>query len=245
MYKHFVNLLDGVPIYVDTYPDFCLTAERIQKAITPKTKILIINSPANPTGVIPKISDLKDIAEICNKHGIIVICDEIYSNFCYDEKFQSVFPYVERGVLIDGFSKSHAMTGWRIGYALAPKELIQQMIKLQQYTFVCAPSMAQKAAMTALKTDMSTTIANYKKKRDIIYNGLKDKYELVMPKGAFYAFPKVNGDSTAAKFVEKAIENNLLMIPGNVFSERDTHFRIAFAADDSILQKGVEVLQKL
>jgi aspartate aminotransferase/aminotransferase len=244
MYKHFVNLLDGKPVFVDTYPDFALTAERVEQYLTPKSKILIVNSPCNPTGQVYTESALKELAELCNSHGIFVLTDEIYSSFSYDQPHASIFPHVENGILLDGFSKSHAMTGWRVGYAVGPAEIIQQMNKLQQYTFVCSPSMAQKAAVTAVEYDMSATVADYKCKRDIIYGGLKDTFELVQPGGAFYAFPKAPGDSGTA-FVEKAIANNLLIIPGNVFSEKDTHFRISFAADNAVLEKGIEILNSL
>jgi len=244
MYKHFVNLLDGVPVFVDTYPDFCLSAERVEPYITPKTKLLIVNSPANPTGQVFSDSSLKDLADLCNRHGIFVITDEIYSAFSYDAPHTSIFPYVSNGLLLDGFSKSHAMTGWRVGYAAGPAELIQNMNKLQQYTFVCSPSMAQKAAVVALDHDMSDTIAAYIRKRDIIYNGLKDRFDLVKPGGAFYAFPAAPGGNASA-FVQKAIANNLLVIPGNVFSEKDSHFRISFAADDSVLEQGIAILNSL
>ena len=244
MYKHFVNLINGKPIFIDTYPDFKLTAERIEKYITDKTKMLIVNSPCNPTAAVYSEKDLKEIAELCNKRGIWVISDEIYSAFAYDNNFTSIFPFVENGLLLDGFSKSHAMTGWRVGYAVGNKEVIQEMCKLQQYTYVCAPSMAQKAAINALDVDISSIVNAYRKKRDIVYESLKDKFELVKPGGAFYAFVKAPGGN-ATSFVEKAIANNLLIIPGAVFSEQDTHFRISFAADDEVIKSGMEILNKL
>ena len=244
MYKHFVNLLDGVPVFVDTYPDFALTAERVEQYITPKTKILIVNSPANPTGSVYSDKTMKELAAVCNERGIFVLSDEIYSSFSYDTPHSTVFPHAENGLLLDGFSKSHGMTGWRVGYAAGPHEVIQQMSKLQQYTFVCSPSMAQKSAVVALEHDMSDIIALYKQKRDIIYTGLKDSFELTQPGGAFYVFPKAPGGNGTA-FVEKAIANNLLVIPGSVFSEKDTHFRISFAADNETLEKGIDILNSL
>jgi aspartate aminotransferase/aminotransferase len=244
MYKHFVNLLDGVPVFVDTYPDFTLTAERVERYMTPKTKILIVNSPANPTGKVFADSTMKELAALCNEHGIFVLSDEIYSNFSYDRPHSTIFPHIENGLLLDGFSKSHGMTGWRVGYAVGPQNLIHHMNKLQQYTFVCSPSIAQKAAVIALQHDMSDVVELYKQKRDIIYSGLKDTFELTQPGGAFYAFPKAPGGSGTA-FVEKAIANNLLVIPGTVFSETDTHFRISFAAENALLEKGIEILNTL
>lgn len=244
MYKHFVNLIGGKPVYIDTYPDFALTAARVEKYITDKTKMLIVNSPCNPTAAVYPNDELKAIAELCNKRGIWIISDEIYSSFSYDEEFASIFPFAENGILLDGFSKSHAMTGWRVGFARGNKNVIQEMCKLQQYTYVCAPSMAQKAALDALDVDISDIVVSYKKKRDIVYENLKDKFELVKPGGAFYAFVKAPGEN-ATVFVEKAIANNVLIIPGSVFSERDTHFRISFAADDEIIKKGMDILNGL
>ena len=241
MYKHFANLIGGVPVYVDSYPDFQLTAERVEKCITDKTKMLLVNSPCNPTAAVYPESELKKIAELCNRHGIWIVSDEIYSAFSYDRPFASIFPYTERGLLLDGFSKSHGMTGWRVGYAVGNREVIQQMCKLQQYTYVCAPSMAQKAAVKALETDMTEMVDTYRHKRDIVYEGLKDHFELTKPGGAFYAFVRAPGNNGTA-FVEKAIANNLLIIPGSVFSERDTHVRISYAAEDDVINRGAEVL---
>ena len=137
------------------------------------------------------------------------------------------------------------MTGWRLGYAAGAKKIIQTMAKFQQFTFVCAPSIAQVAGLTALNTDVSGYVAEYRNKRDLIYNGLKDiGYDVVRPDGAFYIFPKApwgNGE----EFVAKCIENNLLVIPGNVFSEYNTHFRISYAAEDSTIKAGLAVLERL
>ena len=136
------------------------------------------------------------------------------------------------------------MTGWRLGYAAGPDEIIREMIKIQQYSFVCAPSFAQKVGVKALDYPMQEEIDKYRRKRDLIYDGLKVKFDVVKPNGAFYIFPKApEGDANG--FVEKAIGNNVLIIPGNIFSERNTHFRISFAASDETIEKGIEILNKL
>jgi len=140
------------------------------------------------------------------------------------------------------------MSGWRLGYAAASealKDVIEEMTKIQQYTFVCAPSPFQKAAIAALDYDVSSFVTAYQKKRDLIYEGLRDKFELVRPGGAFYAFIKSPAGGTATEFVEKAIANNVLIIPGNVFSEKDTHFRISYATSDEKVKEGIEILRKL
>jgi aspartate aminotransferase/aminotransferase len=136
------------------------------------------------------------------------------------------------------------MTGWRVGYAAGPHEVVEAMKTLQQYSFVCAPSFAQKAGVAALKLDISKQIAEYRAKRDLIYNGLKDHFEVEKPGGAFYIFPKAPGGD-GVKFVEKAIERSLLIIPGSVFSEQNSHFRLSFAATDEDIQKGIEILQDI
>lgn len=243
-YKHLTNFCGGKPVFVDTYPDFKLTAARIQPHITKKTKILVINSPANPTGAMCTSEELKEIAELARKHSLLVISDEIYHGYDYNQEFDSVGRYYEKTLVLDGFSKSFAMTGWRMGYAAGPTSIISEMIKLQQYTFVCAPSFAQYALTRSLGTDMSKHIASYQKKRNMMYDGLKDKYPMVKPGGAFYLFPQVPW-GTDEEFVAAAIQKNLLIIPGNVFSERHTHFRISYAATDETIKRGVDILNNL
>ena len=164
--------------------------------------------------------------------------------FSYDEPFVSPARYNPQTLVIDGFSKTYGMTGWRLGYAHGPAEIIQQMIKLQQYTFVCAPQPAQWAGIAALDVDMQSHIDAYRRKRDLIVAGLSEDYEVVKPGGAFYVFPKTPW-GTGDQFVHKAIEHKLLVIPGQIFSRRDTHFRISYAAPDATIQRGLEVLRKL
>lgn len=244
MYKQLVNLLGGVSKPISTYPDFKLKPADVEAAITGKTKLLLVNSPCNPTGVTLNKRELKDLAEVAAKHGILVISDEIYEQFFYDEEPASMAGMCENLLILNGFSKMAAMTGWRVGFAAGPPDIIQQMNTLQQYTFVCAPSFAQKAAVTALRVDPCDRIAAYKRKRDLVYQGLAKQFNVIKPGGAFYIFPEAPGGDGDA-FVAKAIENNVLIIPGSVFSERKSHFRLSFAADDTTIEKGVEALNKL
>jgi aspartate/methionine/tyrosine aminotransferase len=244
MYKQLARLFGVVPRFIDTYPDFRLREEKIAPLIGPRTKAIFLNSPANPTGVSATADELKMVAALAKKHGLVVLFDEIYNCFSYDREPESITKYYDRVVVLNGFSKSHAMTGWRLGYAMGPKEIIQEMTKLQQYTFVCAPSMVQYAGVEALSLPMNATNEAYRRKRDIIYEGLRKKFNVVKPDGAFYIFPEAPGGNATA-FVTKAIENNVLIIPGNVFSERDTNFRISFAAPDDTLREGAEILNRL
>ena len=244
MYKHLVNLLGGVPIPVNTYPNFKLTPEAIESAITERSKILIVNSPSNPTGVVMNKEELQAVADVAKKHNLLVITDEIYESLLYDDAPATMVGMYDNLILLNGLSKSAGMTGWRIGYAAGPEDIIQAMNTLQQYTFVCAPSFAQKASVVALQADMSEKVAAYRHKRDLVYEGLKDTCHPVKPGGAFYIFPEAPGGDSDA-FVAKAIENNLLIIPGGVFSDRKTHFRISFAAPNEVILRGVETINRL
>jgi aspartate aminotransferase/aminotransferase len=247
MYKQLISMLGGKCVFIDTYPDFKLPVEKVAAAITNRTKLMIINSPSNPSGTVYSEQDLKAVAELAKKHDIIVLSDEIYEKFCYDGPCPSIAKFYDKTLLMRGFSKSYGMPGWRMSYVAsneALKGLVEQMTMLQQYTFVCAPVPFQKAAVLAMDYDVTKLVDAYRRKRDMIYNGLKESFELVKPAGAFYAFVKVpNG--TATDFVQQAIANNVLIIPGNVFSSRDSHFRISYATSDAKIQQGVEILCRL
>ncbi len=246
MYKHLVNLVGGVPVMVDTYPDFQPDADKIAAAITPRTKMIVINSPTNPTGAVYSEADLRAIAAVADKHGLLVVSDEIYDQFCYDGPFVSMAGLYENTLLMRGFSKSYAMTGWRLGWCTGPRNVIEKMTMLQQYSFVCAPSMAQLAGVTALQSvDMTDSTNAYRRKRDRVQDALGESFGLVKPGGAFYAFVPAPAGQTGTEFVTRAIENNVLVIPGNVFSGRDSHFRISYATSDEKLAQGLEILKGL
>jgi len=248
IYKHVINMLGGKCVFVDSYPDFNLPTEKVRQAVTEKTKLIIVNSPCNPTGAVYSQEQIKALAEIAAEKDTLVMTDEIYDKFCYDGSCPSIANYYEKTLLMRGFSKSYAMTGWRLGYVAAHESLtgiIEQMTKIQQYTFVCAPTPFQKAAIAALDYNIDDLVAAYRKKRDLIYEGLKDKFELVKPGGAFYAFVKVPAGGSATEFVKKAIANNVLIIPGSVFSEKNTHFRISYATSDEKIKQGIEILNSL
>jgi aspartate aminotransferase/aminotransferase len=243
-YIHHVNLFGGTPVLIDTYPDFKLPVDKIADAITDKTRFILLNSPGNPTGAVYSEQELRDLAALAGEHDLLVISDEIYCDFVYDDDYVSFAGLYDNTLLLRGFSKSHAMTGWRMAYATGPANIIGEMTKLQQYTFVCAPSPFQHAAMTALQTPVDDYVADYRAKRDKVYDALGERFGLVKPGGAFYAFvPAPGGDAGA--FVAKAIENNVLIIPGAVFSSANTHFRMCYSVDDATLDKGLEILTSL
>jgi aspartate aminotransferase/aminotransferase len=243
-YPHLVTLTGGRTIAIETYPNFEIDLDRVREALSPRTKLIIVNSPANPTGVVYPPETLRALAELAGARGVLLLSDEIYSSYCYDTAYHSPAEFNEQVVVFDGFSKTYGMTGWRLGYVHGPRPLIEEMTKLQQFSFVCAPSMVQHAGIAAWGFDASTLVAHYRRNRDRIYQGLRDRYELSRPEGAFYAFPKAPR-GTGTEFVAEAIQNNLLIIPGNVFSRKDSHFRLSYSVDDDTLDRGIEVLNRL
>jgi len=249
MYRHLLTMVSGVSKPVDSYPDFRFHADRVEAQITPRSKVLILNSPANPTGVVLTQDDVNAAVAMAKKHDLLLISDEIYEPFLFNRtpgtSLISPYPAYEKTVVVRGFSKSHAMTGWRVGYAFGYEPVVSQMTKLQQYTFVCAPSPFQYAALAALDQDMSRHVEDYRVKRDLVIGMLSPKFEIVRPEGAFYVFPKVPAGMTATEFCMKAVERGVLIIPGNVFSSRDTHFRISYATTNDKLKKGCEILLEI
>lgn len=244
MYEPLVKMMNGKVVLIDTYPDFSIDLDRVRSAITSRTKAILFNSPANPTGKLASPEEVRGLAELAAERDVALISDEIYRRFCYNDSFVSPAKFNERTIVIDGFSKSYAMTGWRVGFVHGPADVMNEMMKLQQYTFVCAPQPAQWACVAALDVDMQPHIDAYRRKRDMIVDGLKDLFEITQPEGAFYAFPKAPRGS-GSQFVERAIENELLIIPGNIFSAADTHFRISYAASEETIARGIEVLRRL
>ncbi|MDR2170308.1 MAG: pyridoxal phosphate-dependent aminotransferase [Planctomycetaceae bacterium] len=247
MYYSLTCMVGGLPVPVSTYPDFSYDIDRLADAITPRTKAIILNSPSNPTGKIATRAEVKAIAEIAAERDILLISDEIYKTFCYDVEFVSPAEYNDRTLVLDGFSKSSGMAGWRVGFVHGQGELIEQMLKFQQYTFVCAPHVGQLGALAVMDADMSEQIAGYRKRRNMILESLDGFYEINKPDGAFYMFPKIpKGYNSASEFVERGInEFSLLVIPGNVFSRVDTHFRISYSAPEKTIKRGIEALKKL
>ena len=244
MYDALIGVAGGKTVYIDTYPDFRIDLDRVADAITPRTKMICFNSPANPTGVVAAPAEVRGLAELAAERDVVLLSDEIYREFCFDARAVSPVEFNPQTLVVDGFSKSHGMPGWRLGFAHGPGAIIREMTKLQQYSFVCAPHPFQWAGAVAIDYDVSGHVEAYRRKRDMLYEGLADDYELVKPGGAFYMYPKLPWGS-GMEFVAKAIENNLLIIPGNIFSRQDTHFRISYAAEDSVIERGIEVLRKL
>ena len=262
-YPHLATMCGAKAVKVDTYPDFRLTAERVEPLLNEKTKFVLLNTPSNPAGVTLTADECVELRELCASRGVLLISDEIYDEFvfsdgltdsCVNDPSIKRFPTPARGasasdsvLLIRGFGKTYGCTGWRLGYASGPRAVIDEMAKLQQYTFVCAPSIAQWGCIAAIDADMSEQVAEYERRRDLVVDKLLKFTEITTPGGAFYAFVKIPEKLglTGTQFVEKCIEKNVLVIPGGVFSGRDTHFRLSFATKRSKLEPGLDILAGL
>ncbi|HEX7363853.1 MAG TPA: aminotransferase class I/II-fold pyridoxal phosphate-dependent enzyme, partial [Dehalococcoidia bacterium] len=229
-YPAAISLAGGTPVRVPTTVDndFEITANDIEARITPKTKAILIGYPCNPTGAILPKEELERIAEVVKRHHLLVISDEVYGRLVYGIEhtcLASLPGMRERTILLNGFSKAYAMTGWRIGYAACSKEIIGAMTKIHQYTILCAPIMGQMAALEALKAndrEVDIMVRDYDRRRRVIVKGFRDiGLSCFEPKGAFYAFPsiKVTGMSSE-EFAEKLLmEEKVAVVPGTAFGD--------------------------
>lgn len=240
-YEPCTVLADGVPVIINLKAEneFRLTAEELENAITDKTKVLILPFPNNPTGSIMEKEDLESIAKVIIKHDIFIISDEIYSELSYKNKhisIASIDGMKERTILINGFSKSYAMTGWRLGYACGNKDIIAQMTKIHQYAIMCAPTISQYAAVDALKNgdeDVEKMKKSYNQRRRFLMNAFKEMdLECFEPFGAFYVFPCIKefgmtSEEFATRFLE---EEKVAAIPGTAFGDSgEGYLRISYA----------------
>lgn len=246
-YVQLVRMIGGVPRPVPTYPDFAFRPDQIERAITRRTKALLLNSPGNPTGRVMTAAEMQAAAALARKHNLLIVADEIYKPLTFDGANPCPASYApERTIVLGGFGKTFGVTGWRMGYVAGPEPLVDAMTKLQQYTFVCAPTPFQHAVLAGLSVDVSHHCRDYAAKRDLVCNLLGGAYDFVRPGGGFYVFPRVPARyASATEFCDAAAERELFIIPGSIFSAQDTHFRISFAASDDTLRRGCEMLRSL
>ena len=245
MYRHLATLAGGVSVLVETYPDFRIDVGQGRGGDDRADQVRGGQYAGQSRRALSRTADeMRALAELCRRRDVLLISDEVYRAFCYDHPFATPASWNDDVLVVDGFSKTYGMTGWRLGYAHGPVALIQEMAKLQQFSFVCAPSMAQYGGVVALDQDLTAQIDAYRRKRDMVVEALSEDFELSLPEGAFYAFPRAPW-GTGTEFVAEAIRNNLLIIPGNVFSQRDSHFRISYAVDDATLRRGLEMIRSL
>jgi aminotransferase len=224
-----IQLAGGVPVPVATRgeDEFSLRAADLEKAVTKKTRVLMLNFPTNPTGAVMPLEELKKIAAFATKHDLVVLTDEIYSELTYDEvphhSIAALPGMKERTLFLHGFSKAFAMTGWRIGYACGPADIIEAMMKIHQYSMLCAPIMAQEAAFEALERgtrSMERMREEYRLRRNFIVSSLNEAgIPCHLPKGAFYVFPDIRGTGlTSREFSLKLLETkNVAVVPGTAF----------------------------
>jgi aminotransferase len=229
-YDACVTLAGGTPVLIPTSEEdsFELKASAVEGQVTDKTKAVLIGYPSNPTGAVMSREKLARLADIARRHELLVISDEIYGRLVYGVKhtcFATLPEMRENTILLGGFSKAYAMTGWRIGYAAARKEIIAAMTKIHQYTIMCAPTMAQVAAIEALKSgepDVVEMVEDYNRRRLVMVKGLHDiGLPCFEPKGAFYAFPSIKGTGmTSEEFAEKLLmEEKVAVVPGTAFGQ--------------------------
>ncbi len=247
-YKQLPAMCGARAVFYDIYPEWRIDAEKIAKLVTPRTKALLVNTPANPTGAAISEDELRALAEVARRHDLLVLSDEVYDDFYYEGPPPPTFARLwEKTLVLNGFSKSQAMTGWRVGWAAGPKALVDAMMKMQQFTFVCVPPAFQLAAAGSLGANLGPAAGHfeeYRRKRDLACRLLEPAFEFTRPGGAFYIFAGVPW-GTATEFATEAVKRRVLTIPGNVFSERDTHLRVSFAAPDAVLEEACGILCEL
>jgi len=251
-YKPCVSFAGGVPVVIPSYMDtgFTVTPEQVEAAVTDKTKAILISYPCNPTGAVASKDTLQRIVDIACKYDLYIISDEIYDRLTYEGKhvcIPTLTGAYERTILLNGFSKTYAMTGWRIGYAAGLPEIIEAMMKVHQYTMMCAPVMAQVAALEAIRngeSDSNEMIEQYNQRRRVIVKGLNDAgLKCLMPGGAFYAFPSIKETGLSSdEFSERLLfEEKVAVVPGGAFGEcGEGHIRCSYATSMDKINLAVE-----
>jgi aminotransferase len=251
-YGSCVTLAGGKPVHIPTYEknNFEITAKDIEDRLTDKTRAILIGYPSNPTGAVMSRKKLADIAALALKHNLTVISDEIYSKLVYGAEFTcfaSLPEMKEHAVFLGGFSKAFAMTGWRVGYAAAPKEIIAAMTKIHQYTMMCVSTMSQMAAIEALKGEQESVtemVEDYNRRRQVIVKGFRDiGLNCYEPKGAFYAFPSIKCTGmTSEEFAEKLLaEEKVAVVPGSAFGKcGEGYIRCCYATSLADIEEALK-----
>ena len=255
-YSPLVTLAGGAPVTINLRAenDFRLTAAELEAAITPKTKAVVLAFPNNPTGAVLDGNDLENLAKVIRRHNILVISDEIYAELTYGERHVSIASLDgmrERTIIAAGFSKSYAMTGWRLGYTLAPPEITAQMLKIHQFAIMCAPTASQFAAVEAVRNgdeDIEFMKAEYDGRRRFVVSGLHDMgIDCFVPRGAFYVFPDISGfGMTSEEFCGRLLrEKHVAIVPGTAFGECGEGFaRISYAYSLRHLEKALKRMEE-
>ncbi len=247
-YEACVKIANGtiVPVDCTMENEFKLKAEDVQEKITNKTKAIVLNSPSNPTGAVMEKEDIKAIADLSMDHNFLIISDEIYEKIIYDKKHYSPAKYSDNVITLNGFSKTYAMTGLRIGYLTANETYTEELLKIHQYNIACANTTAQKGAYEALtgpQDDVEKMVKEFQRRRDLIVSRLNAMgYETVNAEGAFYVFPKIEDEN----FVQKAAKAGVITVPGAAFgSNGKGHVRMSYANSYENIEKAMDILESV
>ncbi len=246
-YEACVKLADGtiVPVDCKMENEFKLKAEDVQDKITRNTKAIILNSPSNPTGAVMEKEDIKAIADLSNDHDFLIISDEIYEKIIYNKKHYSPAKYSDNVITLNGFSKTYAMTGLRIGYLTANETNTEELLKIHQYNIACASTTSQRGAYEALtgpQDEVDKMVKEFQKRRDLIVSRLNEMgYETVNAEGAFYVFPKIEDEN----FVQKAAKEGVITVPGAAFGANGkNHVRMSYANSYENIEKAMNILEE-
>jgi len=231
---------------------FVPNVDELETLVTPRTKGIIINTPSNPTGAVLREKDVEDLVDFARKHSLILIADEVYDRMVYDAPHIGFTGKYEDAIEVNSFSKTYAMTGWRLGYLHAEKkEYVDMLVKMAYYTFACPPSPIQKAAldMVAQGVDpISGMLATFRERRDLIVRRINevDGFDCIMPEGAFYAFPKFHYDITSDELAMELARMGVIAVPGTAFGARgEGHIRFSYVADLDQINKGMDILARI
>jgi aspartate/methionine/tyrosine aminotransferase len=257
IYESMINFVGGkaVPIPLREANDFRLDVKELESLITPRTRLIIVNSPQNPTGGVLTRADIEAIARLAVKHDIPVLTDEVYKRFIYEGEHASVLSYPgmpERTILLDGHSKSYAMTGWRLGYGVMPLDLAQQVTRLQTNAVSCTASFIQRAGMAALtgsQAPVTAMVAEFRARRDLIVNGLNQirGFSCRLPKGAFYVFPNITGTGKDSRFIEDFLLNEagVAVLSGTSFGRYgEGYLRLSYANSRANIEKALHNIEQ-
>ncbi len=253
LYKPHTIIAGGKPV---AYPirqenDFMPAQEDLEKRINKKTKAIILNYPNNPTGGVIDDEHIKMVIDLAEDNDLLIISDEVYFNIIYEGEPKTFLGKYDKLIFVNSFSKEFAMTGWRLGYLIAPREYVEQIGKIHYYTVACPQSPMEYAALTAIKKSeyySHMMVEKFRKRRDLIYNLLKkmDGVNPNFPKGAFYIFPKIELDADPMEIVKKVVEKGVLCTPGEAFgSSGERHIRFSYAASEENIIKGMEIFDSV
>jgi aspartate aminotransferase len=250
-YSPLTRVAGGVPVSarVEAPEEFRLTPDTVAECVTNKTKALVVNSPANPTGAVQHYEEMRGFVELADDHNFHIISDEVYDKIIYERQHvspASINP--DRVIVVNAVSKTYAMTGWRLGYTIAPAAIIEEMLKVHQYIQACAPSISQKAAYAALagpQDSVKAMVEEFRLRRNAVVQNLQEIADCVKPAGAFFVFPRFAAHGTSLNLARQLARAGVIIVPGSAFGRfGEGHLRISYAASRQNLERALEILKK-